>query len=91
MIRKLKTLEAFVEEFRPLVNYWYESNKDYYIEYNDMTWFINPEKKELFGTEIEVEEIKSLNYTHEGEGWNWHELWFEPVFVEFLSMEEVEV
>jgi len=94
MKKKLKTLKVFEEEFRPLVNYWGEYNKDYYIEYNNMVWIINPRMKKFFGTEIEVEKIRnynSYNYTYRGHGYLWHEFWFEPEFVEFLSVEEVEV
>jgi len=100
MIRKLKTWEQFEDEFKPLSDKWNEIRYAVKIIYDGMFWFINSEKKELFGTEIEVEEIKNnngYNYTHKSMGngkiYGWHELWFEPEFkeIEFLSMEEVEI
>jgi len=91
MKRKLKTLKVFIEEFKPLSDYWDKDGNYLYIIYNDMIWFINPKKKKLFGTEIEVEEYNDFNnYTHKDieSGFFWHELWFEQEFkeIEFLSM-----
>jgi len=92
MIRKLKTLKEFKDEFKPLADRWVEY--EYYcIEYNNMIWIIDTEKIKKFGTEVEVKEIYDKDYTHYGKGFFWHELWFEPEFkkIEFLSMEEVEI
>jgi len=99
MKRKLKTWEQFEDEFRLLSYEWVEY--EYYawtiIVYNGMRWHISPKKKELFGTEIEVTEIRDFNYTHIGMGignrFFWHELWFEQEFkeIEFLSEEEVNI
>jgi len=96
MKRKLKTWEQFEEEFKSLADKWIEIRYAVKIIYDGMFWFINSEKKELFGTEIEVKEIyHNSNYTHFGHRYLWHELWFEPEMVfeeiEFLSKEEVEI
>jgi len=91
MKRRLKTWEQFVKEFKPLASEWKVSCNYYYIKYNDMKWFISPEMKRIFGTEIEIEKVYSSNYTYIGGSYYWHELWFEEEFkeIEFLSEEEV--
>jgi len=105
MKRRLKTWEQFAKEFKPLSDKWgdwhewYEwedGNKIIEIFYNNMTWHITLTMKDLFGTEVEVKEIKDINYTHvgvDGNYWYWHEDWFEPEFkeIEFISKEEIEI
>jgi hypothetical protein len=97
MKRKLKTWSQFKEEFKPICDEWdkYIDGENYYIIYNDMSWYINSEMKKLFGIEIEVEEHKTPNYTHKDcqYGYHWYESWFEPVFepIEFLNEEEMEI
>jgi len=104
MIKKLKTWDQFEAEFKPLADVWkeYEYGYEVEIKYNNMRWYINSLMRDFFGTEIEVEKIKyykrhnyTHNYTHRSMGngkiYGWHELWFEPEFVEFLSEEEVEI
>jgi len=94
MKRKLKTWEKFVEEFKPLADRWNVNNIHGYINYNGLEWYINPIMKDLFGTEIEVKELRYTPfYNYMGKGWSWHKLWFEPEFeeIEFLTEEEVEI
>jgi len=95
MKRKLKTWKAFKAEFKPIADKWDEFSH-IYILYKTMNWTINNSMKKRFGTEIEVKKINDrsyYSYTHEGNNWCWHELWFEPEFeeIEFITKEEIEI
>jgi len=93
MKKRLKTLKVIKEEFKPLSDYWSENGYDRYIIYNDMVWTINSSMRPFFGTEIEVKKFFYDDYTHIDikYGFHWHELWFEPEFIEFLSVDEVNI
>lgn len=96
MKRKLKTWEAFKEEFKPLCDEWNVYHDSITIFYKKVKWYISSLKKDKFGTEIEVKKLKGkCNYTHEiiPEFWVCHELWFEPEFepIEFITKEEMKI
>jgi hypothetical protein len=88
----LITWEEFEERFKPICNSWVETiHQGVYIDIclngKPLAWIITNDMIERFGTEIEVEEGNTRNYTHVGDIWcdhykefmnyHWHELWFK--------------
>lgn len=92
--KQLITWQEFEKKFKPIADKWFNEMSGLIVVYNDMEWWFNLTKMQLFGTKIKVHRLyNNENHTHQYNGFYLHESWFKSKFepIEFITEEEFKV